>query len=71
MIKSWPEDGGAFLTLPLVLTQSPDQRTLPLAVAAAALGVPLAHGSSPRPPPEGRPPPWLLPLAFRVTFAVA
>lgn len=23
MLKSWPEDGGAFLTLPLVLTQSP------------------------------------------------
>ena len=24
MIKSWPEDGGAFLTLPLVLTESPE-----------------------------------------------
>src|SRR5215208_5252561 len=41
--------------------------------APAVLGVPLAHGSSPKPPAAGRlpPPPWLLPLALRVTFAVA
>src|SRR5215212_4237815 len=40
--------------------------------APTAVGVPLAHGSSPTLPACGRAgPPWLLPLALRVTFAVA